>query len=108
MSGSIRNHDSEVLLEVFKMVWKWEKEIKEKFWAMYEAFQYWPPPHGWFAIWFDRLMMILIDEENIRECYAFPKSWKAQDTMMWAPWFIDQYQLDELWIKIEKDDSEEE
>ena len=102
LSGSIRNHDPEVLLEIFKLVWKWEKEIKEKFWAMYEAFQFWPPPHWGFAIGFDRLLMILTDEENIREIYAFPKSWRAQDVMMWAPWVIDKEQLDELNIEVKE------
>lgn len=49
---------------------------------MYEAFQYGVPPHGGFAIGLDRWMMILMDEDNIREVYAFPKSGKAQDAMM--------------------------
>ena len=79
------------------------KEVKDKFWAMYEAFQYWVPPHWWFAIWMDRFMMILMDENNIREIYAFPKSWKAQDVMMNAPSTIDQYQLDELHIDIKEE-----
>ena len=100
LSGSIRNHDPELLLEAFKMVGRGEEEIKQKFWAMYEAFQFGPPPHGGFAIGFDRLLMILKDEENIREVYAFPKSGRAQDVMMGAPWFVDQDQLDELSIKI--------
>ena len=100
LSWSIRNHDPELLLEAFKMVGRGEDEIKQKFGAMYEAFQFGPPPHGWFAIGFDRLLMILKDEENIREVYAFPKSWRAQDVMMWAPWFVDQDQLDELHITL--------
>jgi aspartyl-tRNA synthetase len=100
LSWSIRNHDPEVLLKVFQAVGMWEKEIRQKFWAMYEAFKYWPPPHWWFAIWFDRFMMILIDEDNIRECYAFPKSGKAEDVMMWAPSIVDTKQLDELYIKV--------
>ena len=100
LSWSIRNHDPELLLEAFKMVGRGEEEIKQKFGAMYEAFQFGPPPHGWFAIGFDRLLMILKDEENIREVYAFPKSGRAQDVMMGAPWFVDQEQLDELGIKI--------
>lgn len=100
LSWSIRNHDPELLLEAFKMVGRWEDEIKQKFGAMYEAFQFGPPPHGWFAIGFDRLLMILKDEENIREVYAFPKSGRAQDVMMGAPWFVEQDQLDELGLKI--------
>lgn len=100
LSWSIRNHDPELLLEAFKMVGRGEDEIKQKFGAMYEAFQFGPPPHGWFAIGFDRLLMILKDEENIREVYAFPKSGRAQDVMMGAPWFVDQNQLDDLGIEL--------
>lgn len=100
LSGSIRNHDPELLLEAFKMVGRWEEEIKQKFGAMYEAFQFGPPPHGWFAIGFDRLLMILKDEDNIREVYAFPKSGRAQDVMMGAPWYVDQEQLDELHLML--------
>lgn len=104
LSGSIRNHNTEALVKAFEMVGRSEQEVKNKFGAMYEAFQYWPPPHGWFAIWLDRFMMILMDEPNIREVYAFPKSWKAQDLMMNAPSFIEQEQLDELHIKIKEED----
>lgn len=100
LSGSIRNHDPELLLETFKMVGRGEEEIKQKFGAMYEAFQFGPPPHGGFAIGFDRLLMILKDEENIREVYAFPKSGRAQDIMMWAPSYVDKNQLDELHVSV--------
>jgi len=101
LSGSIRNHDKEVLLKVFQLAGMNEEDIKKKFGAIYEAFQYWPPPHGGFAIWFDRLLMILRDEPNIRECYAFPKSWKAEDIMMWAPAAVDTKLLEDLQIKVE-------
>ena len=60
---------------------------------MYEALQYGCPPHGGFAFGFDRLMMILRDEPNIRECYAFPKSGRAQDVMMNAPSAISAEEL---------------
>jgi len=66
---------------------------------MYEAFQYGVPPHGGFAIGMDRWMMILKDEENIREVYAFPKSGRAQDVMMGAPSIVDDAQLAELFIE---------
>ena len=100
LSWSIRNHDVESLVKAFETVWRTKKEVEEKFGAMYEAFQYWVPPHGWFAIWMDRFMMILKDENNIREVYAFPKSWKAQDLMMNAPAKIEDEQLAELHIEV--------
>jgi aspartyl-tRNA synthetase len=100
LSWSIRNYDVEVLFKAFETVWRSKEEVINKFWAMYEAFQYWVPPHGWFAIWMDRYMMILKDEPNIREVYAFPKSWKAQDLMMNAPSIVDDDQLKELHISI--------
>ncbi len=67
---------------------------------MYTAFQYGVPPHGGFAFGFDRLLMILRDEENIREIYAFPKSGKAEDVMMSAPSAVDASQLRELHIQL--------
>ena len=99
LSGSIRNHSPELLLEAFKVVGRGEEEIKAKFGAMYEAFQFGPPPHGGFAIGFDRVLMILKDEENIREVYAFPKSGRAQDVMMGAPSVVDTVLLDEIGIE---------
>ena len=106
LSGSIRNHDIKALVAAFEKVGRTEDEVKEKFGAMYEAFQYGVPPHGGFAIWIDRFMMILKDEENIREIYAFPKSGKAQDLMMNAPAIIDEEQLKELHIEVIKEDED--
>ncbi|MBF0913834.1 aspartate--tRNA ligase [Candidatus Gracilibacteria bacterium] len=106
LSGSIRNHDVESLVKAFEMVGRTEEEVKVKFGAMYEAFQYGVPPHGGFAIGMDRFMMILKDEDNIREVYAFPKSGKAQDLMMNAPALIDVEQLDELHIQVKEEDEE--
>ncbi len=99
LSWSIRNHDPAVMVAAFEKLGMSETDVKERFGAMYEAFQYGAPPHGWFAFGFDRMMMILLDEPNIRECYAFPKSGKAEDTMMWAPaTLLDEGVLDELGI----------
>lgn len=100
LSGSIRNNNPEVLVKAFELVGKWEQEVIEKFGWMYNAFQYWAPPHWGFAFGMDRLMMILTDETNIREIYAFPKSWKAQDVMMWAPGDVDPKLLRDLKIKV--------
>jgi aspartyl-tRNA synthetase len=100
LSGSIRNHSAEALVKAFNIVGKGEQEVKEKFGAMYSAFQYGVPPHGGFAFGFDRFLMILRDESNIREIYAFPKSGKAEDVMMNAPAEVDEVQLRELHIKV--------
>lgn len=100
LSGSVRNHDLEALVKAFQIVGKGEAEVREKFGAMYTAFQYGVPPHGGFAFGFDRLLMILRDETNIREIYAFPKSGKAEDAMMNAPALIDDIQLRELHIRV--------
>lgn len=104
LSWSIRNHDPRVMVKAFEKVWKDPKEVEERFGAMYEAFQYGCPPHGWFAFGFDRMLMIFKDEENIREIYAFPKSWKAEDVMMWAPAAIDPAELKILNIKVDLPD----
>lgn len=100
LSGSIRNHSAEALVKAFNIVGKGEAEVKSKFGAMYTAFQYGVPPHGGFAFGFDRFLMILRDEDNIREIYAFPKSGKAEDAMMNAPSEVDEVQLRELHIKV--------
>jgi aspartyl-tRNA synthetase len=100
LSGSIRNHDPEVLLKVFETAGYALDDIKRRFGTMYEALQYGCPPHGGFAFGFDRLMMILRDEPNIRECYAFPKSGRAQDAMMNAPSFVDAEELKVLGVKV--------
>jgi len=100
LSGAIRNHDIKSLVKAFEKVGRSEQEVKNKFWAMYEAFQYWVPPHGWFAIGMDRLMMIYLNENNIRDIYAFPKSGSAQDIMMNSPTVIEDEQLKELFIQV--------
>lgn len=107
LSGSIRNHDLKALTKAMEMVGKSEEDVKRKFGAVYNAFQYGVPPHWWFAFWFDRLMMILMDEENIRAIYAFPKSGKAEDTMMEAPSYLEPEQLEELHIDIREEVKEE-
>ncbi|MEI6711968.1 MAG: amino acid--tRNA ligase-related protein [bacterium] len=102
LSGSIRNHDLELLTEAFRMVGRPEEEVKSKFGGMYEAFQYGVPPHGGFAFGVDRLIMILMGEDNIRDIYAFPKSGKAQDMVMNAPSDVDEDSLKELHISLRK------
>jgi len=106
-SGSIRNHDPEVLVKVFEKVGLSEEDVKAKFGAMYEAFQYGCPPHGGFAFGLDRHMMVLLDEPSVRECYAFPKSWRGEDLMMRAPAMIDPEVLDELSLDVKIEEEKE-
>jgi aspartyl-tRNA synthetase len=104
LSWAIRNHDIKSLVKAFEKVGRSEEEVKEKFGAMYEAFQYWVPPHGGFAIGFDRLQMIFLNEDNIRDIYAFPKSWSWQDLMMNSPIAVDEELLEELHIEVSEED----
>jgi len=101
--GSIRNHHPELLKKAFQLLGYKDEMITEKFGHMIEAFSYGVPPHGGFAIGFDRLMMILLNEPNIREVIAFPKAGDGRDLMTGAPSLVDEQQLKELHIKIVKE-----
>ena len=86
------------MLEEFSYMYK-EEDIKSKFSALYEAFHYGVPPHGGCAPGLDRILMLLTDNENIREVIAFPFNQKAQDLMMNAPVKVDEKNLKELGLK---------
>ena len=98
-SGAIRNHQPEVMLKAFQIAGYKEEDIKSKFSALYEAFHYGVPPHGGCAPGLDRILMLLTDNENIREVIAFPFNQKAQDLMMNAPVLVDEKNLKELGLK---------
>ncbi|MEK7590213.1 MAG: amino acid--tRNA ligase-related protein, partial [Patescibacteria group bacterium] len=100
--GSIRNHKSELLKKAFMLIGYDESVVISKFGHMLNAFSYGVPPHGGFAIGFDRLMMILLNEPNIREVIAFPKTGDARDLMTGAPSQVDKKQLEELHLEIKK------
>lgn len=85
LSGSIRNHNPEILVKAFETVGYDKEEVIKRFGGMYNAFQYGAPPHGGWALGVDRLLMVLIDEPNIRDVYAFPKNSNGVDVMMDAP-----------------------
>jgi len=100
LSGSIRNHHPETFIEAFKICGYTEEETRKKFGHMIGAFEYGAPPHGGYAIGMDRLSMILFDEENIREIYAFPMSSTGQEYMMNSPREVDKKDLDILGIQL--------
>jgi aspartyl-tRNA synthetase len=95
-SGAIRNHKPEMMYEAFKVVGYDKKYVDEKFSALVTAFKYGAPPHGGAAPGIDRIVMLLADEENIREVILFPMTQKAEDLMMKAPSSVDPMQLKEL------------
>ncbi len=100
--GSIRIHDPELLKAVFQALGNDPKDIEIQFGHMFEAFQHGVPPHGGIAPGVDRFIMILMNEPNIREVIAFPKTGDGRDLMMGAPSWVSKSQLKELGIKIEK------
>lgn len=99
-SGSIRNHEPETLVKAFEVIGYGREEVLRKFGGMYNAFHFGAPPHGGWAIGLDRLLMILLDEPNIRDIYAFPLNSNGVDLMMNAPSAVDKKQLDDVGIMI--------
>ncbi|OGZ96608.1 MAG: hypothetical protein A3I44_01325 [Candidatus Sungbacteria bacterium RIFCSPLOWO2_02_FULL_51_17] len=98
-SGSIRIHTRELQNRIFTILGLDDAKIQLKFGHLLEAFEYGAPPHGGFAPGIDRLVMILAEEQNIREVMAFPKTGDAKDLMMGAPSDIDKKQLKEAHIR---------
>lgn len=99
-SGAVRNHDPDTMVKAFELVDLGEKEVMEKFPAMYNAFTYGAPPHAGIAPGVDRMVMLLAGEESIREVIAFPMNKNAQDLMMSAPGEASDIQLGELNIQL--------
>lgn len=100
--GSIRSHELKILKKVFEILGYTTKEAQEQFGHLLKAFEYGVPPHGGIAWGLDRLVMILSGEDSIRETIAFPKTGDGRDLMMGAPSKVDDKQLKELKIKIDK------
>jgi len=99
-SGAVRNHDIDIMVKAFAIAGYPEDEIKNRFPALYGAFKYGAPPHAGMAPGVDRILMLLCDEENIREIIAFPMNGNAQDLLLGAPCEITEKQLRETHIKI--------
>ncbi len=99
-SGAVRNHSPELMVKAFEIAGYSEEEVKNRFGALYNAFQYGTPPHAGAAPGLDRMVMLVADSKNIREVIAFPKNKKARDLLMRAPSKVHQKQLDDVHIKI--------
>lgn len=99
-SGAVRNHDVQIMIRAFEIAGYDEEVLKAKFGALYNAFQFGAPPHAGMAPGIDRMIMLLCEEENIREVIAFPMSGSAQDLMCGAPGAVTEQQLREVHIKI--------
>ena len=103
-SGAVRNHNLEVMYEAFGLLGYDKKYVEAKFGAMLNAFKFGAPPHAGCAFGLDRIFMILMNEDNIREVVAFPKNGSGVDVMMSSPSFVDEEQLKELKIELSEDE----
>ena len=103
-SGAVRNHDPEIMVKAFEIAGYTEQDVKERFGALYNAFQYGTPPHAGAAPGIDRMVMLIADAQNIREVIAFPKNKRARDLLMRAPSKVMPEQLKDVHIKLDIDE----
>jgi aspartyl-tRNA synthetase len=99
-SGAVRNHLPEVMEAAFAIAGYGPERIRESFPALWNAFHYGPPPHAGIAPGFDRILMLLEDQANLREVIAFPLNQTARDLLMGAPSSVSDAQLKELHLKV--------
>ena len=99
-SGAVRNHRPDIMRKAFEIAGYGEEVIIEKFGGMYRALQYGAPPHGGIAPGVDRIVMLLADEQNLREVVLFPMNQRAEDILMGAPSAVTPKQLRELNIRL--------
>ncbi len=101
-SGAVRNHRPDVMIKAFEMAGYTAEDVEKKFGALFNAFHYGAPPHAGMAPGVDRMIMLLKDEENIREVIAFPMNSNAQDVLLGAPNYVSEQQLRETHIKLRR------
>ncbi len=99
-SGAVRNHNPDIMKKAFEIAGYGEEDVKAKFGALYNAFQFGAPPHAGMAPGVDRMIMLIAGEETIRDVIAFPLNGNAQDVMMGAPGDVTEQQLREVHIKV--------
>ncbi len=102
-SGAVRNHNPEIMVKAFEIAGYSEEEVKNRFGALYKAFQYGAPPHAGAAPGLDRMVMLIANSQNIREVIAFPKNKRARDLLMQAPSVVEEKQLKDVHIKLDLD-----
>lgn len=100
VSGAVRNHRTDVMVKAFEIAGYTEEDVKAKFGSLYNAFKYGAPPHAGMAFGIDRMIMMLLGEESIREVIAFPLNSNAQDLLLGAPTEVTEQQLREVHIKV--------
>jgi aspartyl-tRNA synthetase len=100
LSGAVRNHKLEIMFKAFEIAGYDEAEVRRRFGGMVNAFHYGAPPHGGCAAGIDRIVMLLAEEENIREVMLFPMTQRAEDLMMGAPSLPDNAQLRDLHLRV--------
>lgn len=101
-SGAVRNHRPDIMVKAFEMAGYTADEVEKRFGALFHAFHYGAPPHAGMAPGVDRMIMLLKDEENIREVIAFPMNSNAQDMLLGAPGTVTEQQLREVHIKLRR------
>ncbi len=101
-SGGLRNYNPDMMVKAFAVAGYGEDTVKQKFGGMYTAFQYGAPPHGGCAFGLDRLVCIMLGEENLRGVVAFPTNQRGQDLMLGAPCEVTEQQLREVHIQVRK------
>lgn len=101
-SGAVRNHDLDIMIKAFEIAGYTEEDVASKFGALYNAFKFGAPPHAGMAPGVDRMIMLLLGEESIREVIAFPLNSNAQDMLLGAPTEVTEQQLREVHIKVRK------
>ncbi len=100
VSGAVRNHKIDVMIKSFEIAGYTEEDVKLQFGSLYNAFKFGAPPHAGMALGIDRLIMMLLEEDSIREVIAFPLNSNAQDLLLGAPTEVTEQQLREVHIKV--------
>ena len=99
-SGAIRNHNPEIMFKAFEIAGYGREVVEEKFGGMLKAFKYGAPPHGGFAHGIERIVMLICEEQAIRDIIAFPLNQSAEDLLMKAPSTVTKQQLKDVHIQV--------